>query len=212
MVMVAEQLNTDYLLVAAIIFVVTSSLLSGFLLCSMYQQLREQAVRIWGLLSSVAPVALIGTAMWSLIMPMGDALLVGVVTGVAAFAGLLLLPCGPWRIVEAAPLRLRVGLKIFHGGKGANGHGRVWTWGCDFLGGSLWGILRIAIMLAPGIWIGGAPGWLMWFALLGLPAAAVQASAPYVVPREAGTWSELGWGAAQGLVLGGLPALLLVMS
>jgi hypothetical protein len=211
MVMVAEQLNTDYLLVAAIIFVATSALLSSLLLCSMYQQLREQAVRVWGLLSSVAPVALVGTAMWSLIMPLTDALLVGGVTGAAAFAGLLL-PCGPWRITEAAPRRLRVGLRIFHAGKGLGVHGYVWSWGADFLGGSLWGLLRIAIMLAPGIWIGGAPGWLMWFALLGLPAAAVQASAPYVVPREAGAWSEMGWGTAQGLVLGGLPALLLVMS
>ena len=180
MVMVAEQLNTDYLLVAAIIFVAMAGLLGSVLLCSMYQQLREGTVRIWALLSSVAPVALVGMALWSLVLPLEMALLVATVTGFVAFAAILLLPHGPWQIMDMAPSRLRVGLAAQPGVAefGVGQGGLVWRRIADFLAGSFWGVVRLGLTMAPGILIGGAPDWLLWFSLAGIVAAAVAVAKP----------------------------------
>ncbi|WP_207460598.1 hypothetical protein [Azospirillum sp. SYSU D00513] len=214
MVMVAEQLNTDYLLVAAMIFVAMAGLLGSVLLCSMYQELREGTVRLWALLSSVAPVALVGMALWSLVLPLAMALLVATSTGLVALAAVLLLPHGPWRIMDLAPSRLRVGLAAqpVAASLGTGYGGAALRQVADFLAGSFWGVVRMGLTMAPGILIGGAPDWLLWFSLAGILAAAVHAWAPLLAPKEPGRLAEVSWGTAQGFVLGSLPALMLVTS
>jgi hypothetical protein len=218
MVMVAEQLSTDYLLVAAIIFVFTSALLGSFLLASMYQQIREGGtLRTWRLLAWALPAGLISTAMWSLVMPTITALVVGAATGLAAFAGLALLPYGPWEATGPAPSRWRAGGLSYAPTPSPPVAERVWKVAVAFLGNSLWGLLRMGLMLAPAVWIGGAPAWLMWFSLVGVGVAAVHVASLHAGPNHPGLGkaaerAEISWGAAQGFVLGGLPALLLVMS
>ncbi|NUB27607.1 hypothetical protein [Azospirillum brasilense] len=186
MVMLTEQFVIDYLLFAAVLLTVTCSLLGSFFLSALSRQTGALSrLLLWGV-----PATLLSTALWSLAMPANQALVVGVATAGATLIGQHLLPFGPV------------------------GQAGSWSWEALLFRGLSW-TGRTALMLAPAVWLGGMPSWILWFALAGPVNAAIfalcQLRGTNPALRRSVEQGDVLWGGAQGAVLGGLPAFLMLL-
>ncbi|MBY6266282.1 hypothetical protein EI613_30900 [Azospirillum sp. 412522] len=183
MVMLSEQVLIDYLLITAGLFTVASCILGGVFVGTVYRQPNLwMRLLLWGL-----PASLLTTAPWSLLQPMGTALLIGVATAAAMVGGLLLMPCRTGRPAGGWPGPVADGLS---------------------------GIGRTMLMLVPAVVIGNAPSWVLWLSLTALAPSLYCAVRRLrgshgrdVLPAE----ENIIWGGTQGAVLGGVPALLMVL-
>ncbi|CAO3408298.1 hypothetical protein [Azospirillum largimobile] len=183
MVMLTEQFLIDYLLITAGLFTVANCVLGGWFVGTVYrQQSMWMRLLLWGL-----PATLMTTAPWSLLLPMGTALTIGVATAAAMVSGLLLMPCGPSRLAGGWPGLVVDGLS---------------------------GIGRTMLMLIPAVLIGNAPSWVLWLSLTALaPSLFCAIHRLHAVHGRTGLLAEetMLWGGTQGAVLGGVPALLMVL-
>ena len=186
MVMLTEQFVIDYLLFAAVLLTVTCSLLGSLFLSA----LTRQAVALPRLLLWGVPATLLSTALWSLAMPPDRALIVGAATAGATLVGQHLLPFGPV------------------------GQAGSWSWDALLFRGLSW-TGRTALMLAPAVWLGDMPSWILWFALAGAVNAAIfalcQLRGTNPALRRSVEQGDVLWGGSQGAVLGGLPAFLMLL-
>lgn len=175
MVTLTEQSEVDYLLISAIFLVIASGVLGALLLATVHGQ--HEAARRDGTLSPrfatwAAPVALLLGAFWTLAAPAPTA------AGVAAATAVLV-----------------VALLAVPGARTQGPAARV-------AAGGLWGMARMALLLAPAVALGAAPAWTLWFGLAGV-ADAVALAADGDTVRAA----RIG-GAVNGVVLASLPVFL----
>lgn len=197
---------------AGIAFIALAAVAGAYLCSFCYRQRGDvsspggtQAARLeaWSV-----PVGAFVAVLSALSAPIPVALAVGVTTVLTALAGLLLLPHGAFHGLgkdyrpNKWPLRLMQALGI------------PYTYGTCVVGLALFGVGRIALLLAPAAALPAVFGNVAHPWLFSLSAFGVLHAVAYIVGRATGPWShplisfetEIGewlWGGAQGAVVGG---------